>query len=703
MKINRILAELCSAAGVSGAENGACEAAAGMLKRYTDDVNIDCFGCVTGYVGRRGSGKPVLLLEAHIDEIGFIVTYIDEKGFLRVGQCGGTDRRLYAAQRVTIHTDNGAVRGIICTLPPHVASDSKKAMKLEEVAIDIGCTSREEAEKLTAPGDRVTIENGLTELMGTRVTAKAIDDRSGVAAVLYALELLRGAELPYDIEVLFASQEEVGSRGAVIAAYRSSAEKAIATDVSFAYTPDAKKHECGEMGKGAMIGISPVLDREMTAELRALAIKLGIPWQSEVMGGSTGTDADDISVSRGGIRTALVSIPLKYMHTPVEVVDTADIEAVAKLMAAYAAGGTLPEYEEEPEQEAEIPAPETPAEYTGIYANIAMLSKLCGPSGGEEDVRGFIKSRLPADCETKTDGIGNLIVFRKGAAVPKNKLMFCAHMDEVGFIITDYTEDGRLKFAPLGGISPAVVFGRRVIFADGTVGVIAAKATHQLKDEEKEDQPKIASLAIDIGASNRNEAMSRVSQGDLCCFMGGYEEFGNGFAAGKALDDRAGCAILLELINSDLPYDCTFVFTVQEEVGTRGAACAAYNVRPDIAVILETTTACDIAGSEDEKRVCELGKGVVVSFMDRSTIYDRELYKAARSAADEAGIKNQTKTLIAGGNDSGAVHKAVGGIRTAALSVPTRYLHSPACVMKKEDIDSTLAAARLVMTKFAGI
>lgn len=703
MEITDILSKLCSAAGVSGAEYGACEAAAELLREYTDDVSIDKFGCVSGFVGDRDNGKPTLLLEAHIDEIGFIVTYIDDEGFLRVGQCGGTDRRLYAAQTVTVHTDGGAVRGVICTLPPHVASDSSKAMKLEDMAIDIGCTSREEAEKLVSAGDRVTIENDMVKLLGTRYTAKAIDDRAGVAAVLYALGLMKGSEPRYNIEVLFASQEEVGSRGAIIAAYRSSAEKAIATDVSFAYTPDAKKHECGEMGKGAMIGISPVLDREMTAELKEYAEKLGISWQTEVMGGSTGTDADDISVSRGGIRTALVSVPLKYMHTPVEVVDIEDIKAVAKIMAAYALGGELSEREET--AESALTAPEATApESSGIYARIAMLSKLCGASGGESDVNEYIKTRLPADCEVSTDGIGNLIVSKKGAAVPKNKLMLCAHMDEVGFIITDYTGEGTLKFAPVGGISPAVVFGRRVIFADGTVGVIAAKALHQLSgDDEKDKQPKIADLAIDIGAADKDEAKARVMQGDLCCFMSDYEEFGNGFVKGKALDDRVGCAIMLELLNEELPYDTTFVFTVQEEIGTRGAACAAYTVKPDIAVILETTTACDIAGSEDEKRVCELGKGVVVSFMDRATIYDRELYKAARSACDEAGIKNQTKTLIAGGNDSGAVHKAVGGIRTAALSVPTRYLHSPACVMKKEDIESTLAAARLVLTKFADI
>ncbi len=336
-----------------------------------------------------------------------------------------------------------------------------------------------------------------------------------------------------------------------------------------------------------------------------------------------------------------------------------------------------------------------------FFALTGKLSKLCGTSGDETDVREFIKQHIPADCTVSTDSIGDLIVFRKGAAEPKNRVMYAAHMDEVGFIVTHISDDGRLKFEAVGGISPAVVFGRRVVFRSGVTGVIAAKALHHMNSDEREKQPKISDLAIDIGAENAEEAKKYVREGDYCYFAGSYEEFGDGFIKGKALDDRAGCAMLLTLLNEKLPYDAWFVFTVQEEIGTRGAACAAYNVRPDIAVVLETTTACDIAGSENEKRVCELGNGVVVSFMDRSTIYDRELYRLGRDTADELGIKNQTKTLIAGGNDSGAIHKAIGGVRTMALSVPTRYLHSPACVMKAEDVEATLNTARAVLPKLA--
>ncbi len=331
-----------------------------------------------------------------------------------------------------------------------------------------------------------------------------------------------------------------------------------------------------------------------------------------------------------------------------------------------------------------------------LFDNIEKLSKLMGVSGDEEDVREFIISRLPLECEYKTDNIGNLLVYKKGRKTPKNKVMLCAHTDEVGFIVT-------LKFSPVGGINPSVVFGRKVIFKSGITGVIAAKAVHMLSDEEEEKQPKLSDLSIDIGAKDKTEALKHIALGDFCTFMSEYEEFGEGFIKGKALDDRTGCAILLELLSRDNEYDMYCAFTVQEEIGTRGAACAAYNVKPDMAIVLETTTACDISGVEDEKQVCILGNGAVASFMDKGTIYDRELYRLSFQCAEKAGVKCQTKTLVAGGNDSGAIHKAVGGIRTAALSVPTRYLHSPSCVMKKEDVIAVLETAAVLQERLSAL
>ena len=340
---------------------------------------------------------------------------------------------------------------------------------------------------------------------------------------------------------------------------------------------------------------------------------------------------------------------------------------------------------------------------TEFYELTKRLSLADGTSGDEKRVRELIKSRLPSDCEVREDNLGNLIVFKKGAKTPKNKLMLCAHMDEVGFIVTYITDEGYLRFSAVGGIIPAVVFGRKVAFPNGTTGVIAAKATHQVSKEDDDKQPQLDDLLIDIGAADKADAEKYVSLGDCCVFVSEYFEFGNGFLKGKALDDRIGCAVMTEMLNSESEYDMYFVFTVQEEIGARGAAAAAYGIKPDYAVVLETTTACDIAGVEGEKRVCRCGMGCVCSYMDKGTMYDKELYSLAFDIAEKNGIKLQTKTVVAGGNDSKAIHISAGGIRTVALSVPCRYLHSPSCVVKKEDCDSLRKMASAMAKELCGL
>lgn len=320
---------------------------------------------------------------------------------------------------------------------------------------------------------------------------------------------------------------------------------------------------------------------------------------------------------------------------------------------------------------------------------VKELSAINGTSGDEKKVREKIISLLPSDVEYTTDNLGNLIVRKKGEKTPPKKLMLAAHMDEVGFIVTHIDEDGSLCFAPVGGVLPAVVFGRQLVFQNGAYGAVAGKPLHLLSGDESENQPKISDLRIDIGAEDKEEAEKTVSVGDCAYFTGEQFDFGSGMMCGKALDDRTGCAIMLDLLSKPLPYDITCVFTVQEEIGARGAAAAAYSVNPDLAIILEATTACDISGVDGEKKVCSLGKGAVVSYMDRTTMYDRELYGLAFDTAKKLDIKCQTKTVVAGGNDSGSIHKAAGGVRTVAISVPCRYLHSPCCVIKETDLYET--------------
>ncbi|MDE7194937.1 MAG: M42 family peptidase [Oscillospiraceae bacterium] len=331
------------------------------------------------------------------------------------------------------------------------------------------------------------------------------------------------------------------------------------------------------------------------------------------------------------------------------------------------------------------------------------LKEICslnGASGDESRVREYIKARITAD-EIVTDNLGNLLVFKRGKKSPKNRIMFAAHMDEVGFMITDITEEGFLRFGAVGGIDPRVVLGRGLELANGVKGVVGTKATHQQSAEERKKAPEFEELMLDIGAADRADAEKYAARGDYAYFCDEFFGFGDGFIKGKALDDRAGCLIMMDMINSGLEYDAWFAFTVQEEVGTRGAKAAAFTVAPDISVVLETTTACDISGVSGEKRVCELGKGAVVSFMDRGTVYDRGLYGLALELAEQNGIPAQTKTLVAGGNDSGAIHVSRGGVRTCAISLPCRYLHSPSCVIKESDYGAVKALAEKMLNAAA--
>lgn len=330
---------------------------------------------------------------------------------------------------------------------------------------------------------------------------------------------------------------------------------------------------------------------------------------------------------------------------------------------------------------------------------LKALCELNGVSGNEKEVRDYIIAEISGKCEFHVDNLGNVIAFKKGRKTPLKKLMISAHMDEVGMIVTFINSDGTLKISPVGGVDARVIFGRAVTVGSNKInGVIGSKAVHNLTAEEKDTAVKAEKLYIDIGALDKDDALNYVSLGDVVSFNAGFAEFGEGFIKSKAIDDRAGCAIMLDMIKSDLEYDTYFTFVTQEEIGLRGAKVAAFTVDPDFAIVLEATTAADIPDVADEKKVCRLGGGAVVSFMDRSTIYDKELYNLAFEIAKGSDISCQTKTMVAGGNDAGAIHISRGGVRTIAISVPCRYLHSPSCVIKKDDFVSVKKLAEKLAT-----
>ncbi len=332
-----------------------------------------------------------------------------------------------------------------------------------------------------------------------------------------------------------------------------------------------------------------------------------------------------------------------------------------------------------------------------------MLKELClinGTSGRENEVRDYIIAHIRGFADYRVDALGNLIVTKKGQKTPKNKVMLAAHMDEVGLMITYITDEGYLKFANVGGIDARVLLGRAVKIGKLS-GVIGVKPIHLLKDDEERVIPKNDTLYIDIGAKDKADAEKYVSIGDCAYFDSEFVTFGNGFVKSKAIDDRAGCAVLINMIQNSLEYDMTFAFTVQEEVGLRGAKAAAFGIAPDYAVVVESTTAADIEGVDGCKQVCKLGEGAVISFMDRSTLYSKELYDTAFELAKRKNIKMQPKTYVSGGNDAGAIHVSGSGVRTLTVSLPCRYIHSPSCVIKLDDLKEVAATVRAVAERMA--
>lgn len=328
-----------------------------------------------------------------------------------------------------------------------------------------------------------------------------------------------------------------------------------------------------------------------------------------------------------------------------------------------------------------------------------LLSELCclnGVSGNEGEVRDFLQKRAEqyAD-EVRTDRLGNLIMFKKGKKSTGQKLMLCAHMDEVGLIVTRTAKDGFFKFDFVGGVDRRIAIGKSVVLGNDKIpGVIGCKAIHLVSKDERKKIPKTESFYLDTGGVD-------VLLGTYGAFVGAPEKLGQDLFKAKAIDDRIGCAVMLKLLEEELPLDVTFAFTVQEEVGTRGAFGATFAVTPEIALVLETTTAADLPGVDAHCRVCAPGKGPVISYMDGGTIYDRALFERLRRLAEERHIPWQTKEYIAGGNDSRAIQRTKAGVRVAAISAAVRYLHAPASVGSRTDFAHMLALTRLFLEDIA--
>lgn len=329
---------------------------------------------------------------------------------------------------------------------------------------------------------------------------------------------------------------------------------------------------------------------------------------------------------------------------------------------------------------------------------LKRLTEAAGIPGQEAEIRNVIRAEVTGIAdEVRTDALGNLIAYkaarktgdRRPLDVPR--VMLAAHMDEVGLMILSIEKSGLLKFGTVGGVDARVLVSKTVLIGPNKIpGVIGAKPIHLQEPEERTRPIKVESMFIDIGAKSKEEAEKRVKIGDFAMFDTKFEEIGRNVVKGKAFDDRAGCAVLIEALRGDYGFDLYAVFTVQEEVGLRGSGVAAFDINPDIALALEGTTAFDVADTPEHGHSTSMGNGPAITFMDASVISTKGIVRRLLDVAQKEGIPTQFKRTVTGGTDAGRINTTREGIPAATVAVPCRYIHSPVSLVSLDDYQNTV-------------
>ncbi|MBR6533127.1 MAG: M20/M25/M40 family metallo-hydrolase [Clostridia bacterium] len=326
------LSELDSIGSITEASDKAYE----ILSKYADTKKYDTLN-VIGKI--KGKTDYTIMLDAHIDQIGFVVTDVDENGFLSVATVGGVDLRALPSKAVTVHGKE-KITAVFCSTPPHLAKGDIEYDDITKIKLDTALG--EKAKDIVSVGDYVTFSDKCFDLQGHKVCGRSFDDRAGVVCLLEVARRLSGKELPVNVVFALSSGEEVGLRGTTTAAFTINPQEAIAVDVDFGDSPDVSTNDSSPLGNGGIIGISPVLDKNLSQKLIDTAKENNIPYSVAVLGGRTSTDADMISISRDGVKTSTLSIPLRNMHSSVEILDLSDIYAVCDLLEKYILkGGVL--------------------------------------------------------------------------------------------------------------------------------------------------------------------------------------------------------------------------------------------------------------------------------------------------------------------------------------------------------------------------
>lgn len=338
-----------------------------------------------------------------------------------------------------------------------------------------------------------------------------------------------------------------------------------------------------------------------------------------------------------------------------------------------------------------------------MVALLEALSNARGVSGDEAAVRALIAGHIQNNVdELRVDALGNLIAHKRAVRTRRNgkpaKIMLAAHMDEVGFIVTHIDGEGYVHFDTVGGIDDRILPGQVIaIGTAGVPGVIGLKPRHRTSEAERKRVVASHDLAVDIGATSRQDAARLISPGDYATFATQFARIGANCVSGKALDDRAGCALLVELLRDAYPFDLYAAFTTQEEIGLRGARVAGYGIAPDCALVLEATICDDSPKAREQSSVTRLGGGPALTIADRGLLADKGLVQRLADTATRHKIPFQFKQPLIGGTDAGQLHRVREGVPSAVVSLPARYIHSPIAIVSLDDYANALKLVRAAL------
>jgi len=623
-----------------------------------------------------------------MDTIGLMVTQIED-GFLRITSIGDVDPRILPGQAVIVHTARENLPGVIVMptpkmLPPGNGTD---VVDIPHLFVDVSLPPSKMA-SLVRIGELVSFGTEAVEMSGDTVSGHSIDNRASIAALTLCLQELQSKSHIWDVWATATVQEEIDFGGAATSAHQLRPDLAIAVDGTFAKAPETNHWDTFELGKGPVFGFGTNILPYLCKRFKYLAEQLEIPYATEIIPKSSDTDAMAMQIAAEGIPTFVLSIPVRNLQTPVDMVALKDIQHVGQRLAEFIVGLDTRLYEYHHLGQVTMPVSQ-PIVRNTQFKLLEKLCNACAVSGNESEVRKIVlKKNRTLRRRGQSRYIGECAVTIKGSNSNRPRVMLDTHMDEVGFILVSDKGDGLYRFETVGSIDPFHLPGKPVwVGKDHLPGVIGTKPIHLVSDDELKLKIPLDTLRIDLGPSGKANA------GDWAAFATKFKRVGPSIMA-KAIDDRIGVATLIELVKHAPPnIDLLAAFTVQEEVGLRGAKAAANAFNPDLTIAIDSTPAYDMPkhnGTENTAYNTRIGLGPAIYVCNGATIDDPRLIRFSKRIAEAEGIPYQIRQPGNGETDAGAIQRTREGIPVVSVSVPHRYPHAPISIERVDDWKNTL-------------